>query len=139
MSHPIVQVLGDVLQLGSTQGLLRALRLEPRRTIVSRALSSLKLLGTGVAIGQGLDRYGDTIVDYALRSTRRRPRALATAGWIAAGVLVGVGAAILLVPELRARGWNGTKTQSVAPSPVTPVTSPATASSTAPSSNGGSA
>jgi hypothetical protein len=126
MSHPIVQVLGDVLQLGSTQGLLRALRLEPRRTIVSRTLSSLKLLGTGVAIGQGIDRYGDTIVDYALRSTRRRPRALATAGWIAAGVVVGVGAALLLVPELRAGGWRGTKTQSAspirsAPPPVNPM------------------
>jgi hypothetical protein len=113
MSHPIVQVLGDVLQLSSAQGLLQALRLEPRRTVLSRALSSLKLLGTGMAIGRGIDMYGETLVDYAVRSRRRTlPRALSTVGVLAAGVGIGVGAAVLLAPHVRTGVMSWVKSRS---------------------------
>jgi len=141
MSHPIIRALGDYLQLSSTQGLLRALQLEPRRSVLSRTLSSLKLLGTGILIGRGIDLYADTIIDYASRARKRTmPRALSTAGLLAVGVGLGVGAVILLVPEVRAGLWGGEKSRSSSPnpsvsSPVDSASAP-TASGTATPTNG---
>jgi hypothetical protein len=118
MSHPIIRGLGDYLQLSSAQGLLRALQLEPRRSVLSRALSSLKLLGTGIAIGRGIDMYAETIFDYASRARKRAmPRPLSTAGALAVGVGLGIGAVVLLAPEVAEGLWRGAKSRSSSPSP----------------------
>jgi hypothetical protein len=137
MSHPIIRALGDYLQLSSTQGLLRALQLEPRRSLVSRTLSSFKLLGTGIIIGRGIDMYAETLIDYAGRG-RKRPRALWTAGALAVGAAVGVGAVILLVPEITAELSGRAKNRSPSPSASAsyPVDAPAAASGETASTNG---
>jgi hypothetical protein len=139
MSHPIVQVLGDLLQLSSTRGLLRTFQLEPRRSVLSRVLSSAKLLGTGIVIGRGIDMYAETLLDYANRTHRRAaPRALWTAGTLAVGAAIGVGAVILLVPEIAAElsGRAKNRTASPTPSASYPVGSPTTAGSEAVPTNG---
>jgi hypothetical protein len=127
MSHPIIRALGDYLQLSNAEGLLHALKLEPRRSVVSRTLSSLKLLGTGIAIGRGIDMYADTIIDYANRANKRTsPRVLSIAGALAVGVGIGVGA-VLFAPEVVAGLRRGEKRQPSppSPSPDSPVTNAA--------------
>jgi hypothetical protein len=139
MSHPIVRALGDYLQLPSTQGLLRALQLEPRHGVFSRTFSSLKLLGAGIAIGRGIDLYGETILDYARRARQRRtPRALSTAAAVAVGVGIGVGAAILIAPEVKASLWPAAKTPSPSPSPPVSASFDSAARGDAPPTNGAS-
>lgn len=133
MSHPIIRALGDYLQLSSAEGLLHALKLEPRRSVLSRTLSSLKLLGTGIVIGRGIDSYAEEISDYATRAAARAhkrtmPRALSTAGALAVGVGLGVGAVVLFAPVLVADLWRGEKSQPSPPSPsaYSPVANAAT-------------
>jgi hypothetical protein len=139
MSHPIIRALGDYLQLSSAEGLLHALKLEPRRSVLSRTLSSLKLLGTGIVIGRGIDMYADTILDYANRGHKRTmPRALWTAGAVAVGAAIGVGAVVLLVPEIAAElsGRAKSRSSSTSSSASYPVGGSAAASGETAPTNG---
>ena len=109
MKTRIVQAIGDYLQMSDSRGLLRSLRLEPRRPMLARTLSSLKVLGAGIAIGRGLDRYGEDLVRYALARRRAQRTGFSKATVLAVGLGVGAAAALLLVPTLRATFGSNAK------------------------------